>query len=88
MVSYYGEYWCIHNKTANDEKVTWAPNYSRFVSFNIVSSEVNAESVHMLGSDCFVVTAPRDINLNDRIILYCAATNGYVVESRGSLCKL
>jgi hypothetical protein len=54
----------------------------------MVPSEVNAESVYMFGSDCYVVTATRDININDRIILYGAATNGYVVESRGSLCKL
>ena len=53
-----------------------------------MSSQVNAESVYMFGSDCFVVTATRDINVNDRIVLYGAATNGYVVESRGSLCKL
>ncbi len=66
----------------------WAPNYSRFVSFSMVPSEVNAESEYMFGSDCFVVTATRDINVNDRIILYGPATNGYVVESRGSLCKL
>ena len=41
-----------------------------------------------LYSDCFVVTATRDINVDDRIVLYGAATNGYVVESRGSLSKL
>ena len=42
----------------------------------------------MFSSDCFVVTATRDINVNDRIILYGAATNEYVVVSHGSLCKL
>ncbi len=77
-----------HKKTDDDEKVTQAPNYSRFVSFSLVSSQVNAESVYMFGSDCFVVTATHDINVNDRIVLYGAATNGCVVESRGSLCKL
>ncbi len=49
---------------------------------------INAESVYMFGSDCFVVTVTRDINVNDRIVLYVATTNGYVVESRGSICKL
>ncbi len=53
-----------------------------------MSRQINAESVYMFGSDCFVVTATRDINVNDRIVLYGAATNGYVVESCGSLCKL
>jgi hypothetical protein len=42
----------------------------------------------MFGSDCFVVTATRDINVNDRIVLLGAATNGCIVVSRGSLCKL
>ncbi len=51
----------------------------------MVPSEVNAESVYMFGSDCFVVTAICDINVNDRVVLRGAATNGYVVESRGSL---
>jgi hypothetical protein len=88
LVPYDGGYWHIHKKTDDDEKVTWAPNYSRFVSFSMVSSQVNAESVYMFGSDCFVVTATRDINVDDRIVLYGAATNGYVVESRGSLSKL
>ncbi len=54
----------------------------------MVASEVNAESVYMFGSNFFVVTATRDKNVNDRILLYVAATNGYVVESGGSLCKL
>jgi hypothetical protein len=40
-----GEYWHIHKKTDDDNKVTWAHNYSRFVSFSMVASEVNAESV-------------------------------------------
>jgi hypothetical protein len=88
LVPYGGGYWHIHKKTDDDEKVIWAPNYSRFVSISMVRSEVNAESVYMFGSDCFVVTARRDMNVNDRIVLYGAATNGYVVESRGSLCKL
>jgi hypothetical protein len=50
----------------------------------MVASEVNAESGYMFGSDCFVVSVIRDININDRIVLYGAATNGYEVESRGS----
>ncbi len=55
----------------------------------MVASKVNTESVYMFGSDFYVVTAIRDINnVNDRIVLYGAATNGYVVDSRGSLCKL
>ena len=37
-----------------------------------MSSQVNAESVYMFGSDCFVITATRDINVNDRIVLYGA----------------
>ncbi len=87
--SYDGRYWHIHKKTDDDENATWARNYSRFVFLSMVSNEVNAESVYMFGSDCFVVTATRDINVNDSIVLYDADTNGYVVvESRGSLCKL
>jgi hypothetical protein len=88
LVPYDGGYRYVHNKTDDDEKITWASNYSRFVSFSMVASEVNAESVYMFGSNFFVVTATRDKNVNDRILLYVAATNGYVVESGGSLCKL
>ncbi len=72
MVPYDGGYRHIHKKPDDDNddgKVTWAPNYSRFVSFSMVPSEVNAESVYIFGSDCFIVTATRDINVNDRIIL-------------------
>ncbi len=88
LVPHDGGYWHIHKKTDDDEKITWAPKYSRFGSFSMVPSEVNAESVYMFGSNCFVVTATRNINVNDRTILYGAATNRYVVESRGSLYKL
>jgi hypothetical protein len=49
----------------------------------MVLSKVNAESVYMFGSDCFVVTATRDISVNDRIVLLGAGTNRCVVVSRG-----
>jgi hypothetical protein len=39
--------WWVLAYTDDDDKVTWAPNYSRFVSFSMVPSEVNAESVYM-----------------------------------------
>jgi hypothetical protein len=65
----------IHKKTDDDEKITWAPNYSRFVFFSMVPSEVNDESVYMSSSNCFVVTATREISADDRIVLYDACRN-------------
>ena len=60
--------------------------HSKFASFCMAPSKVNAESVHMLGSDCFVViTATRDVAVDDRIVLYGAGTNRYVIESRVGL---
>lgn len=42
----------------------------------------------MFGSDCFIMTATRDIAVNDRIVFYGAGTKRYVIESGGSYCKL
>ncbi len=42
----------------------------------------------MFGSDWFVVTATRDVAVDDRIVLYGGSTNVYVIQSRGSLYKL
>ncbi len=78
LVSCDGGFWYIHKDNLG----------SRFVPFSMVLNEESAESGYMFGSDCFVATATRDIAINDGIILYAAGTNVYVIESRGSLCKL